>query len=360
MLSAGTKKISALAAVTVALIIALLVRLFSGGIDGSARAQFLRFVPADATSVVFIDLDELRSSPFLSSLYSWAPRTAADSDYAKFVRDTGFDYERDLHKAFIAVSNHGDTSGVLLLAEGKFDRAKIEAVLSRSGQATQQGSLKVFRVSDTPGYKAFSFAFLSNTRVAISDSENLFATLAAAVREAGRAEWQTRFDRLAGTPLFAVIRQDSSIQSALGQRSPQLANLIAALPWISVAAKPDGELLRLVAEGECTSNSAASQLHDFLQGIQVLAQTGLNDPKLRQRMDPQERDAYLELLRSADIAKIDRGESKSVRLVLDITPKLLEVAKLYQNNALPVPSTVSGPSAVQKPAAQTARPGRRK
>lgn len=326
------KKIALSTVVVALLITVLLVRHFSSPIDGSAREQFLRFVPADATSVVFIDFDELRSSPFLASLYSWASHPAEDSEYAQFVRDTGFNYERDLDKAFLAIVNHGTSPTALALAEGKFDRTKIEAFLNRSAKPVQQGSLKVYVLPGEANGKALSVALLSAQRIAIANSENLFAALSDAVRQSDHGEWQARFDRVAGTPVFAVIRQDPALQAKFGAvtsggfRFPQLAALLAQLQWISIAGKPEGDLLRLVAEGECPSDTASSQLRDYLQGIQLLAQNGLNDAKLRQEMNPQEREAYLELLKSADIQKLDRGDSKSVRLILSVTPQFLAVA----------------------------------
>jgi hypothetical protein len=89
-------------------------------------------------------------------------------------------------------------------------------------------------------------------------------------------------------------------------------------------------------------------LRDFLQGILLLAQSGLNDPKLRQRMNPEERQAYLEMLRSADIQKLDRGEWKSVRLVLEITPMFLDVARLA---SAPTPAPTPAPPGVSAKAA---------
>ena len=353
MFSARARKAAYFAAAALLLVVALVARRFSGEIDATARAQFLRFVPAATTSVIFVDLDSLRSSPFLDALYSWVPHPAEDAEYAQFVQETGFDYERDLGKVFMAISNHGASSNTLVLAEGKFDREKIEAFLARNGLATQQGSLKVFLLRATRNDKPLSVAFLANQRIAVTDYENLFSTLRAAVDQVGHAEWQKRFDRLAGTPAFAVIRQDPAFELALngaapgGFRSPQLAALLDQLSWISLAAKPDGELLRLVAEGECPSNLAASELHEFLEGIQVLAQNGLNDRKLRRQMSEDERQAYLELLKGADIEKIARGESKSVRLVLSVTPQFLSLAKpsalaAHPGSADPAPPTEQG------------------
>jgi hypothetical protein len=57
-------------------------------------------------------------------------------------------------------------------------------------------------------------------------------------------EWRDRFSRLAGSPIFAVIRQDAAAGSALasqtpgGFQSPELSTLINQLQWITVAGKP--------------------------------------------------------------------------------------------------------------------------
>ena len=91
--------------------------------------------------------------------------------------------------------------------------------------------------------------------------------------------------------------------------------------------KPDGNLLRVVAEGECASEATMRQLNDILSGILLLAQGGLNGADTRSKLDPQLREGYLELLQSAEVQKVDRGSSKSVRVVFDVTPKLLQAAR---------------------------------
>ena len=69
------------------------------------------------------------------------------------------------------------------------------------------------------------------------------------------------------------------------------------------------------------------QLSDILSGILLLAQGGLNGADTRSKLDPQLREGYLELLQSAEVQKVDRGSSKSVRVVFDVTPKLLQAAR---------------------------------
>jgi len=356
-----TKKI-VLAGAAAALLVAgiILARHFSIDSGASARQELLQLAPPDSTAVIFLDLDEFKRSPFLAKLYEWVPHPTEDSEYAQFVRDTGFSYERDLKKAVVAISIRGGTTKLLAIADGNFDRKRIETFLNRNGRSVQQGKWKIPRLNESMRDKPMSFAFLSDHRVAITDSDNFPQALFAPVAEASHAEWSLRFDRLGGTPVFAVIRQDPALQNALnsaapgGFRSPQLSRLLEQLQWISIAGKPETDQLRLVAEGECLSDQSISQLNDVLQGVFILAQNGLNDPKLRQQMNPQEREAYLQILKSADIQKIERGEWKTVRLVLSVTPKFLDVVRLSSFGAAS-PSDPPPPAETKPPAKSRTR-----
>jgi hypothetical protein len=362
MASYPTKRVAVAALAAALVILAILLSLhFSRGSRDSARAELLAFVPPDATSVVFIDLDQLRASPFLATLYAWAPHPAEDADYTQFVAETGFHYERDLAQVLVAVSNRGSSRSTLALARGKFDRKKMEAYLGRNATPFEQRTQKVFGFAAKPNgqEKAMSLAFLSDQRIAISDSEKLAQVLGSAEPPAGRAEWQRRFDRLAGSPFFAVIRQDPAVQTLLAGQSPQLASFIRQLPWISVAAKPEGDMVRVVAEGETLTDTAASQLRDFLEGIQLLAQSGLDDPQLRLRMKPEERDAYVELVKETEIEKIDRSEGKAVRVILPITPQFLKIARFPKVGAAPDPADPPAPVDKRKPPSRQAKPAKR-
>src|SRR6266478_1135379 len=304
-----------------------------GATRSAPREELLALLPSDASAVIFLDLEELRRAPFMAKLYEWAPKPESDADYAQFLKDTGFDYERDLHRIAFATKKKGQDSVIFAIADGKFDRAKISAYASRSGSVAKNGEYEVYSVSATGAAKKISFVFLKNDRIALTDDADLSALLNSKNRKEDTAEWRTRFERLAGSPVFAVIRQDAGAGSALaaqapgGLRSPQLSTLLDQLQWITLAGKPDNEILRVVAEGECTTEATARQLVDVVNGVVILAEGGLNDPKVRQQLDPAMRDAYLQLLKSAEVSKIDRGDTKSVRLVLEITPGFLDAAR---------------------------------
>ncbi len=301
--------------------------------NGSVREEVLALMPTDASAVLFADFGELRQAPFVTELYAWAPKPQADADYAQFVKETGFDYERDLDRMAVAVEKRGQDSTLFAILDGKFDRQKISAFGLKDGSAVKIGAREIFSVPVSGTAKKISFAFLKNDRIALTNDSNLAVVLDAKNRPEDSSEWRSRFERLAGSPVFAVIRQDAAVSAALaaqapgGLRFPQLSTLLDQLQWITLAGKPENDRLRVVAEGECTAEETARQLVDVMNGVVILAQGGLNDARTRQQLDPGLRQAYLELLKSADVSKIDRGDTKSVRLVFEITPGFLEAAR---------------------------------
>lgn len=332
------------AAVVLLVAVALVARLYwtSGG--NSARESMLATVPADASSVLYADVAELRQTQFIAQLHDWAPKPQQiDAEYAKFLRDTGFDYERDLDRVAIAILKRGPETRFLAVADGRFDRKKINTYTSQFGTHQKGGGREIFTVPISGSPRKVSLAFTRQDRIALTDDPDLSALLANPMKGADERDWRARFERLAGSPLFAVIRQDTGAGAALSQRapgglpSPQLAALLDQLLWITIGGKPEGADLRVVAEGESAAEETARQLSDFLNGAVLLAQAGLNGPQVRKQLDPQTREAYLEVLKSADITRIDRGETKSIRVVFDVTPKFLAAASATVPAAAPHP-----------------------
>jgi len=304
-----------------------------GALHGSSRADLLAAMPSDATAVFFADLSELRRAQFFATLLAWAPKPQADADYSQFLHDTGFDYERDLDRLAIAVEKRGADSLLFSVADGRFDRKKITAYALKSGTCSTLKGREICSVPASDPSRKISFSFWRDNRLAFTNGAQLLDLLNRGQKSADARDWQVRFERLAGSPVFAVIRQDAAAGAALsaqapgGWRSPQLSTLLDQLQWITVAGIPENDRLRLVAEGECPTDATVRQLSDLLNGVVLIAQAGLNDAKTRQQLDPATREAYLELLNSADISKLDRGDSKAVRVVLEITPKFLEAAR---------------------------------
>ncbi len=306
--------------------------------------ELLSFMPRSATGVLYVNLQALRNSPFLAELYAWAPQPSVDADYAEFMQATGFNYERDLDRAAIAVWERPREALFLALAEGRFDRKKITTYAMQSGTRVIEGGREIFSVPMNGSSRRISFTFSQDNRIAITDQPKLSKFLSENPKDADAGAWRMRFGRLAGSPVFSVIRQEAGAGSALagkapgGLRSPQLSALLDQVQWFALAGKPQGDRLDVVMEGECATESTAQQLADLLNGVLVLAQAGLNESKTRSALDPGARDAYLEMVRGAEVSRIDRGETKSVRLIFKVTPKFLQAARTTAVKPTPIPS----------------------
>jgi hypothetical protein len=320
------------------------------GSEDSARNDLLAQMPADASAVLYIDLDALRQSPFLAELYKWAPQTKADADYSQFVQSTGFNYESDLNRASIALLKHGQETTLFAVADGRFDRKKIAVYASQTGTTENRSGGEILSVPLSGSIRRITFTFLRKDRIALTNGATLDALLSPLHADSDSLAWRERFRRLGGSPLFAVVRQDAAAGSALsaqaagGLQSPQLTALIDQLQWITFAGKPEADHLRVVLEGEGGADAPTRQLSEVINGLLVLAQAGLSDRKVRQELQPEVRESYLEMLKSADVSQIDRGETKSVRLMFDLTPKFLETARTAMPIAPAVPQSKPQPN----------------
>jgi hypothetical protein len=297
-----------------------------------SRNEMFSLLPSDPTSVAYMDLGQFRTSAFLPRLVSWAPGFPADEDYLKFVQATGFDYEKDLYRVALAFTGQ-DSNSVFAVADGRFDRKKIEAYAAQSGERIDHSTHAVFALNLRNSRRKSFFTFLRDDRIAWTDNPVYAAQFQQTQSLSDKREWDEHFIRLAGAAVFVVIRQDATTTEILAQqapggfRSPQLASLVKQLQWITIAGKPEGEDLRVVIEGESPIEATMRQLKELVGGILLLSQVGLSGPKNRKEMDPQLREAYLNLLKSAELETVDRGSSKSVRLIFQITPGFLDAVK---------------------------------
>ena len=297
------------------------------------REEMLSLLPPDPSTVVFLDLEQFRKSSFLPQLLAWIPHESIEEDYVKFVQATGFNYERDLDRVAIASTGKGASSTFLAIAEGRFDRKKMQEYARSFGQSIDLRGLRVFAVKLKNSTRPSFFTFLREDRIAWTNDPSYAALFLQTPGFQGKQDWQEHFARLSGSAVFAVIREDAASAAAMekqapgGFQSPQLATLLSQLQWVTIGGRPEENNLRVVIEGESATESVLNQLKEFLQGILIMAQAGLNGAQNRKQMDAQLREGYLGLLKSAEVEKVDRGGGKSVRVVFEITPEFLQAVK---------------------------------
>ena len=180
-----------------------------------------------------------------------------------------------------------------VVADGRFDRKKINTYTSQYGTHESRGGREIFTVPVSGSPRKISFTFLRQNRIAMTDDPDLPALLAQPMKGEDAKEWRTRFDRLAGSPLFAVVRQDA------GQRR-RVDTAHAGRPAIAAACDADRttpmdharrESPRAIvsvswskANVPLTPSRASFPISSTASLI--LAQAGLNGPRVRQQVRP--------------------------------------------------------------------------
>ena len=194
--------------------------------------DILSQLPADAPVVAYIDAANLRTlqnSPLAAALGLASPGPQADRDYANFVRDTGFDYTRDLDHAAVALwpasfgtpENVLGEDRVLAIADGRFDEQKIKAYALRTGKEIVSGSQPVYEV---PGNPPVSLTFLSPTRIALAGGRNS--------TESARARQPERFFFRVARPRHAIPHSTRGWRAHVCRRAhrPSAAKHLRAAP----------------------------------------------------------------------------------------------------------------------------------
>src|SRR5277367_1725280 len=319
-------------------------------------------LPSDAPVIAYVDvaaLRKLQNSPLAAVLGLTSPGPQADREYAAFVRDTGFDYQRDLDHAGVAMwpagfgtpNNVLGDDRVLSIADGRFDQQKIKAYALRTGRATTSGAHEVLEV---PGNPPVSVEFLSPTRIALAGGHNANELLARVSPNASSSAsrgpaMQSRIQRVAGAPMFAVARTDRLPQSIYAplHNSAQLEQIARSVEAITLAGQPDRDNLKITIDAECDALKNAVQLAFLLETGKMAGSMALSDPRTRRQLT-KEQFVFLEAL--LNHAAIDH-QNKIVRITLEITPDMLTAAPAPPKSAATHPPATPHAAAPAKPAA---------
>lgn len=298
---------------------------------GNARSgpEILNELPGDAPVVAYIDasaLKKLHDSPLAALLGLTGENPQTDRDYQNFVRDTGFDYTRDLDRvavafwpSVLATLQGAENNRTLAIAEGRFDQTKIKTYALRTGKTATSAGRPLYFV---PGNPPVALEFLSATRIALAsgpDAQHMLASRNPSPRDSATQE---RIERVSGAPIFAVARTDklpASFYDHLGS-VPEFQSLARSIQGLMLAGQPDGDLIHLTLDAECDSMMSAAKLSTDVDGLRLLGSVALDDPKTRREMTKRQSAFLSALLNQAKLTQQDRW----VRLTLDLTPAMLD------------------------------------
>lgn len=297
----------------------------------SPAPELLSALPAGAPTLVYLDLAAVRASSFYQHRADKVPIALPNQEYADFVGSTGFDFEKDLDRVVIAswpAPSGNEQRKNVVIADGRFDRAKIRDYALRKGKLDHQQGHEVF-LFPTDNHAGWdSVSFLDDHRIAIVAGPNIAPLFAGHGDNSAADPARERAARLDGAAAFAITRVPT-VPDNFGSgeaQSAELASLARSVQWITLAARPEGDNLRISLEGECDNTTDARQLQSALELMRMFGRAGLESPKTRQSMDPASLALLQTLLSTAEITQA----AERVRILVELTPDIFKLGASHK------------------------------
>ena len=240
-----------------------------------AGTEELHRVPANASLVAFADVRHIMASPLREKLRNILPLSG--DGQRELQNHTGINIETDIDRVVAAFAEAADSakgaqSSVLVLARGRFDVVKIEAVMRDHGARVEDyKGTRMIEGTERAGHPALSVAFLEPGLLGVGTS----GLVRSAVDLAGGGANVTANDELMSFirdldsgNAWAVGRFD-----ALASRARLPAGVRANLPavsWFSATATIDSGVSG-VFRAETRDEQAANALRDVVRGVLSLA-----------------------------------------------------------------------------------------
>jgi hypothetical protein len=302
--------------------------------NASPAPELLSALPAGAPTLVYLDLGAMRASSFYQHRPDKGPIAIPNQDYADFVRSTGFDFEKDLDRVVVAAwpapSSKEPTKNVVI-AEGRFDRAKIRDYAARTGKLDHQQGREVFLFPAKDQMGTSSITFLDDHRIALVAGTSIAPLFAANSNDPAVDPARERAARLDGAAMFMITRvppipDNAGAGGMQGAASAQLMSLARSVQWVTLAVRPEGDNLRISLEGECDNSTDALQLKSALELMRMFARAGLENSKPNQSMDRATLAMLQTVLTSAEVTQA----AERVRILVELTPDIFKLGETHK------------------------------
>jgi len=269
----------------------------AGAATRAGGPEELQYIPHDATVIAFANVQDVMNSQLRQKLLQALPMHEAGQK--EFENQTGINIETDIDRIVASLnpdpSNSNTPGQGLVLARGRFDEVKIEALMREHGAEIEQYKTKRMIVVMHGREGAAGDVRYPSQSFAVSFVEPGFVALgnSALVRSAidlhqGGSNPQTGLSSVTGNEeLMALVRSlDSGNVWAVGRfdaltsRAHLPENVASRLPAITLFAV-SGHInggLRATVRAEARDDEAANNLRDVVRGFMGLAkmQAGSN------------------------------------------------------------------------------------
>jgi hypothetical protein len=262
-------------------------------VAAAASDEALALVPPEAVSVGIIRLDALRASPFATRLFSETDELTVDGDAARFLAETGLRPKQDVDVIVVAGRVSSQVRGPgdgLVIFEGRFDQARLEAAMQARGairKSTPQGDYLL--VGERRGEGDHAAIAIVSQRLVVAGTPAA-VTRALADRQAGgsgflRGEGLGRQIRRVPADASAWAIVDATrAPFALGARRSEDGDaadaLVGAMKSVSLFvfhATARGDSVELSATGITADDETRGLLEDALKGVVAMWRLAIHE-----------------------------------------------------------------------------------
>jgi hypothetical protein len=291
---------------------------FRGGLpvafSRAAGPDELQYVPAEAAVVAYANVRDVMNSNFRERFRRFEPDT---QERDEFEAKTGVNIEEDIHTVVAALmpgavsgSDWNHDKGVLVIARGRFEPARLEALALEHGGTVEdyQGKRLLTHVKDS-GEPDMAVGFLEADLIALGGYTAIKQAIDASTGKniVSNTEMMRQINDLETSSAWAVGRFDAIANA--GQIPSEIQSHMPAIQWFSAAGHVNGGVSGIF-KAEAKDDASAQNLRDMLRGFVALA-----------KMQAESRPEIKTMVDSVQLS----GEGKNVAIAFTIPSELFDV-----------------------------------
>jgi hypothetical protein len=280
----------------------------------AAGPDELQYVPADAAVVAYANVRDVMNSSFRERFRKFEPDT---QERDEFQQKTGVNIEEDIQTVIAALlpgavsgSDWNHDKGVVVIARGRFEQARLEALALEHGGTVEdyQGKRLLIHVSGS-GEPEMALGFLEPDLIALGGYTAIKHSIDASTGKniISNTELMRQINDLETSSAWAVGRFDALANT--GQIPSEIQAYMPAIQSFSAAGHVNGGVSG-VFRAEARDDVSAQNLRDLLRGFVALA-----------KMQAESRPEIKTIVDSVQLS----GEGKNVAISFTIPSELFDV-----------------------------------
>ena len=243
----------------------------------------LGYVPRDASVIAFANVQEIMSSELRQKMRRAIP--IQENGQQELKNLTGINLETDIDTVVACMNPDAKSTNLpgagMVLARGRFDEVKIEALMREHGAHVEDYNGKRIVVADVEDSNTFALSFMEPGLAAIGSTTLIKSAIdlhkagnnpqAGLESVTGNDELMNRVRALDNSNAWVIGRFD-----ALRAQAHLPANVMSQIPaitWLSVSTHINGGIRGTLA-AEARDDESANNLRDVMRGFLALAKMG--------------------------------------------------------------------------------------